>query len=119
MIDMGRSSDGVVHAEAIKLLKAQNMDEINPLKDGLIDIALKRLATDVERKKTKAIDVQQGRDLFGLYRGVPDMMSTGSGKSKNFWKASFNQSKEWLASHSGALQLITTETRVSRSCWKT
>ncbi|WP_216331163.1 hypothetical protein [Rhizobium sp. X9] len=101
MISMAKSSNDVDHGEAIKELKVKEKAAIKVLNERLVDFALMRLATEVGRKKTKGMKSQGGIDLFGIYTGVPDMMSTGKRKSKSFWKASLKEGKEWLKLHSG------------------
>ncbi len=105
MIDMAKASSDVDHAEAIKALKTKEKIAIKALTETLIDVALMRIATEVGRKKTKGMKSQGGVDLFGIYTGVPDMMSTGKRRSKSFWKASLKEGREWLKLHSGEPQL--------------
>lgn len=104
MIDLGKnSSDDVNHSDAIKLLKQSHEKDIKVLTPSLIDVALKRLATEVGRRKTrKGKSGQGGFDLFGVYTGVPNMMSTGKGRAKDFRKATLEEGRAWLATHSGA-----------------
>jgi hypothetical protein len=84
--------------EVLDRVKKLHENEISALTPDLIHIALTKLYNEVGNRKGPKPFNNQGVDLFGIYHGIPQTVTTSPGVKRATTKLTFVEADRWLNS---------------------
>lgn len=94
-----RGNGEASNIDVLSRVKTSKSKEIEYLTSQLVNIALTKLYNEVSNRKGPKSLNDEGIDLFGNYRSIPQSITITKGKKKDTSRITFQEADLWIGSH--------------------